>query len=616
VSQAISDLFSAARERGGIEFIYTLLRVEGMSLGVVDPFEVLRETLRSSTADDDYCLLATNEEPLKLLANLLRCAAGERFDPFIGEGPQTARVDALVASASHAGHEVLASDLRTAYAELKSCGGASESGAPSTEAADSLLQLLRDLLDVYDNERRSFINQPRLHKMPGFDVLELLVDDDVGLFGFRIHFSNSEHAEFRRTRTETLPLNLTLDDGVVLFVGNTDELASEWRVGDKPLYEMGLPGRYNRPGEWKPLVFPADWEPYMKKAREQSDRSEVQGALFYMFVTGHHAIEFVVRTNLELPHELVSFGAGRVELQRVALSEPSNELMYDGTIFGPSPNADAIEEALDGLQALLNRLAYAFDAAIDWVPKYDVVIRTRGRPAPTDGDLALLDRLLAVADAPGQAAINEAIDWYNRGRTATNEFVAFLCTYIAFERLATAIWQGDLAGPHSLRIPTRAQRRAETRDCIIALHDALYADDPARFVREAYFECVVGLTKQVRQVATSLFGADSRHVALLYEERDGYSLAKLRSDLAHGRISIGDRSARHVVRERLADIQEVARAFLLRAALGLEPAEELPSWSQNHQLSIAFVDPRSTLCTTSLEHLPASDWLIRPEWVV
>jgi hypothetical protein len=584
-------LFDSARNRGGTEFIYTLLRVEGMSYGIPDPLIAIRAAILAGTdlpQDADH-------EPLRLLENLLRCAAGE---PYRG----LARDDG-------------GAYRQTVAAKARSGGYVAIADAIDGEAGERD-QLARQILDSYDRERRRFLTARRIHKLPDFAVLEILVDDEVGLGGFRVHFSNGSFSEFRRTDVTTEPMNITFDPGggVVFFVGDTSGLVSEWRIDGRPLYEVGLEGRYNPVGEWRPLVYPAKWDEYAERARTASDRPEVQGALLYVFLTGHHAVEFAARTSVELPHELVSFGGGRLELHKVP-AEIGAELIYDGTVYLEVPDAEHVEAALRDVQALVNRIAFTFDASVAWVPKYTTVFAGGGHATPSDDDMYMLDRLLGAGGDPGRTLIDEAIDWYNRGRSATNEFVAFLCSYISFESSALALWRGDFEGAVFLDRPSRAERRKETARCIRDLHKLEYEEDPVAFVKHAYFECVESLKRRVARVAESVFGSDAPAVRLLFENREGYSLADVRSALAHGRLSLADPAARELVGARLAEIQDVAREFLLRIALNVGPTEQVPEWSRLHQLGVEMTDPRATMCTTSLDHLPQTGWRIQAGWI-
>ena len=589
MSEELKRLFDSARLTGGVEFIYTLTRVAGMSIGRPDPLLSARDAFDTKVPVS----VEARAELLKILANLLRCVRGLSYrEHYAGsEHEQTLR---LVANARESGYAAIADALEA--------GGVALDG------------LLGHLLGEYEHQRRSAKDANRLHKLGGFEVLELLVDDE-GLNGFRVHFSNDEHAEFKRTRDSTLPLNLMFDEeGELIFnVGDLSALTAEWRVDGRPLYEVGLDGRYNAPGTWKPLVYPGAWDRYSKLATEASERPEVQGALLYCFLTGHRAIEFAVRTSVELPHDVTSFGQGRVELTKLP-PVAGGQMLYDGTVRIASLEADAFEEAFSFIHALMNRIAFAFDAAVNWVPKYSTHHNGRARATPSEDDLQLLDHLLTAGDA-GRGVIDQAIDWYNRGRSSSNEFVAFLCAYIAFESTAVAVWGGDIAIPIALSRPAKAERKAEVARCIEALRDLEREGDPGQFIQHAYFECVVPLTRRVKDVASAVFGADSTAASLLFDKREGTSLASLRSSLAHGSLSLADPASRALVRERLPEIQDVVREFLLRVALKLSPDDDAPQWSRLHLFGVTMDDPRATLCTTSLDHLPQSYWWIRPEWV-
>ena len=88
IEHLISMLFREAQENGAFDYTLALLRVGGIESGK-DPLLTVRE----ETADDVaalatdelrawYCLLAQLEDPLSLIANLLRCSSKQTFTPF------------------------------------------------------------------------------------------------------------------------------------------------------------------------------------------------------------------------------------------------------------------------------------------------------------------------------------------------------------------------------------------------------------------------------------------------------------------------------------------------------------------------------------------------------
>jgi len=131
--------------------------------------------------------------------------------------------------------------------------------------------------------------------------LKLLTDKDNRLYGFKLHFSNGSKARFIRYSNRTEAVNILFEKNRVNFnVGLIDDLKHEWRVGDKRLYELGLPGKYNEDGEWKPIVYPGNCEHLQNEAQEAISDERIQGVLFYMFCTGHKVIEFAIKTHIKL----------------------------------------------------------------------------------------------------------------------------------------------------------------------------------------------------------------------------------------------------------------------------------------------------------------------------
>ena len=131
------------------------------------------------------------------------------------------------------------------------------------EVFDNACLFINELIGTYFWERLKFRDRKKLHKLPGFEVMELLTNSEVGLYGFHLYFSNGSYASFIRKENSIECPNLSPNrDGTVNYsVGSLDELTHEWRIKDKRLYEVGLPGRYNKSGEWKPLVYPPPGKP-------------------------------------------------------------------------------------------------------------------------------------------------------------------------------------------------------------------------------------------------------------------------------------------------------------------------------------------------------------------
>ena len=309
--------FQSAKAKDPLEYVNTLVRVDGIK-EPPDPFDSLHEVLWNSSPPADgmrqqYRRLLDDEEVLRFLWNLFGCMGGDPYhvNPFVrGEYPQQRRLPMpafraeLLDRARRFGTEELASIVAAVFDE-----GATAPEAASEQVAASLERIrafLSTLLEAYRAERLRWRSEPRYVKLPGFEVLELLTNDALGLYGFRIHFSNGNRAEFRRDDGGVMAVNLMFGPPVTFNVGAFDDLRPEWRIGNKRLYEVGLPGRYNQLGEWKPIFYPGDFSRLEKEAAEATTDDDVRGALFYMLATGHRAIEFVVKANIDLPVEYIN----------------------------------------------------------------------------------------------------------------------------------------------------------------------------------------------------------------------------------------------------------------------------------------------------------------------
>lgn len=93
------DLFHRAQEKGGFDFVLTLLRFDGMSIGHWDPMVEAREALsdlsemiRQAAQDQDktkrvyrlgllvYCHATEMSAPYGILYNVLNCAQGKSYE--------------------------------------------------------------------------------------------------------------------------------------------------------------------------------------------------------------------------------------------------------------------------------------------------------------------------------------------------------------------------------------------------------------------------------------------------------------------------------------------------------------------------------------------------------
>jgi len=87
---------------------------------------------------------------------------------------------------------------------------------------------------IHKEYRLSFKTIKKIHKWPNYEVFELIVDDDEGLVGFKIHFSNDNFTHFERRKDKVFGQNYSVEEeGISLHQGCIDDLKKEWRMNGR-----------------------------------------------------------------------------------------------------------------------------------------------------------------------------------------------------------------------------------------------------------------------------------------------------------------------------------------------------------------------------------------------
>jgi len=289
-ARLLDSLFSAASSTDGFETICTLLRVGGLADANWDPFEESRVAFddynwilekahaeRGLTAARRvrllmYCQAVEMSAPQEILANLLRGIThkGYAIDPFgdlwrakkkgsffwippsakqkynrirelasaANQSDITAAVDALfderVRNAfSHSDYIITETQFR--FAE----GGRAQ-GIP-VERLDQLVDECFAFFGAFLNCHKRWLHHlakiKRFHRMPQYEVLELLSSEDEGLYGFHMHFSNGSRATYTRRKSGTDATNITFerDGGINFMVGLLTALEPVWKINGEPV---------------------------------------------------------------------------------------------------------------------------------------------------------------------------------------------------------------------------------------------------------------------------------------------------------------------------------------------------------------------------------------------
>jgi hypothetical protein len=294
--EPLVQLFREAFKAAPFDFVCTLLRVGGYEMADWDPFEESRNAL----ADYDWLLQqirARGEEAARrvslliychavemsavhdMLANLIRCKSGTGFryaplgglgrrrrkkprglDVFLDYVPPSAKQKfaKLTAMARAANCEPLSDAIgrvfndrvRNAFVHsdyvLTASGFRSREGHLAqemrVEELDAVIaegfRFYGTFLSLCEEWKLAVGKGRRFHKLPRYEVLELLSSEYDGLYGFSVHFSNGEKATWmRRRETGTVgSQNIMVDaEGVAFRVRDLDAPEPVWKIDGEPV---------------------------------------------------------------------------------------------------------------------------------------------------------------------------------------------------------------------------------------------------------------------------------------------------------------------------------------------------------------------------------------------
>ncbi len=596
----IDELFPKPSKQG-LQYIFTLLRVNGIEQYDIDPLFVFKSQVTGgqisrSTIENSkiFWSLVTN-------LSLIEGGYGYNVDVFWSAATSNYLKEA---------GKLVKIDFGTYLNNLFTDG--------QTEVTQDQVDFIKKFFDKYEDTLKSFKNDYPYFKLPNFEVLELLTERGK-LNGFRVHFSNGTHAKFCRTNHGTEAINIMFEhNGSVSFmVGDLGALKKQWKVGDKPLYEIGLPGRYNKLGEWMPLIYSGDSDELKKKALDEVEEERIQGILFYVYCTNHWVIEFVAKMSIELPKEYTRL-PGDIHLHRVKNEnkhEFINDYLYDGTLFLKDITVETIKNGLDSIQHAMDGIAFTFDNTVKWQVKYLIHDHQKGAALPTLKDLTVLRKVLKKTQELNNITIDTAISWYKLGQLTDNKLNAFLCFHIAIEGLAVKLANGELpqSAFYNLYQENNTARDTRIKQIFDEYYKNYYTTDLRKLINDSYFDCMGSITSNMKRAFSAVFGEKNSVIGEYFSGNK--SLNSIRGQLAHGEYSEWHYQEYIEVWEKLPRIQEISKAFITRIILQIPAGTKRPSWHRTQRLAVTMFNPKGTLVASKLDMFPNKDWKIKPEWV-
>ena len=600
----VSNLFEDFNKGIFLQYLFSLMRVGSIESYKEDPFFLVFKKL----IKNDRELNIDKEEVFwKFLLNIIFVARKGDYIPYIFTPNEN--------NFREASKEILKknpgkfSDLIDIYFP-KSWEKLSE------EQKERAVDFTKNIYIFYRKHLKKLSNYPRYIKLNSFDVVELIVNHRKRIVEcFKIHFSNGSHALFERTDTGTMAINLDLSsNGVGVMIGMISEQKDEWMVGDKHLYEIGLPFRYNKLGEWKPLIFPGKSDDLQERARNLSNEdNRVAGALFYIFCTGHRVIEFAAKSQLKLPEEIISFYTGLHIYQIESNNKDNNEAILDGWIELDSIEPEDILVAIDIIEKTFSSLSFAFNSVIEWTLKYNISVQTPGTVVLEKKDFNYFNKILRGLRNDEDHYIISSIDWFERGISSRNPFNRYICFYLAIETLAIKLATGEMEKSKSFGISKQVKNDKEFKECVTKLHELYFDEKPRQFVDKAYFECLGTISQSLKVSLGAVFGKDSDEYKEFFEKKP--TISDIRNRLIHEPYSRWSAEEQFGLNKKVALLSKITKDFILRVSFELDCDDDLPERSDSVHLGLYTDNPNTTLVASHLSLFPATDWKIKPSWI-
>jgi len=651
-SKIINSLFNTAGKKGLLDYLYLLLRVSGVAYKE-DDFIILEKKLASwdiATMDKkiliENCRIVTEDfVSFRFIMNLLRCSAGENYLPFpfetlnVGVYPDVKApgIDEVLRYMSEYCVRTSNDDLRDILEKilfgLKNVKSGKFVNRELRQSLEYYKRFFLEFVRIYGDVLKSFssfkYSPKRWFKIKPFTVAEILADDN-GLFGIKLYSSNGSMAFYERRPGSATGLNLGSEiNGVSLFVGDIGQLKHEYMVLDKPLYEIGLFGRYNNYGEWKPIEYEgssdlleARLKIFLEKEKEKSDFYDLYGVFQYIMATGYHAIEFIVKANIEFPYELNRFNVGpnHFEMSLVEFGDSTsnsfkNMFVYDCSILLSDISIDNVRFALESINTIFSRIAFQVDSWYQVINKYPGSSSQHGSISLNKDTINLINYFSRFS-SEDSSYFDLAIEWYVDGNNSENLFHRYLSYCISLESLAIPFTDGKLKVSKDFDISVVESTKAEKKLCVEDVRDR--EKSLLGFIEKSYLECLhPSLAKKIGCAIENVFGSGSLELKEFFkkvkynDERGSFTLYDIRSSLAHGDFSYNNRDDVNFVSKRTVDISILTKKFIM-ALLSKNSDKSINIKIGKNGRSVYFLtsDPRTTGITSSLNIIPNKNWKI------
>jgi inosine/xanthosine triphosphate pyrophosphatase family protein len=259
----------------------------------------------------------------------------------------------------------------------------------------------------------------------------------------------------------------------------------------------------------------------------------------------------------------------------------NNRYIYDGWIPIKEWSKEDVRKAIRNIDEALSIFCLSSRIFFEWEPKYPSLSGFPSIYHFENKEIAELEMLSKVIDSlkeEDRTALYRSIAWLSQSLCLKEPAARFLFLILAIESLARYIEDEAYEDSPFLILRekslTKKEKREKRENCINDILLEKLQDNKTEAIKKAYFDCVIGIKRQIKNHMDFVFSPDSGPADLLFEDRvDGCSLYDLRSIIAHGTIDALSEVQREQIERRISDAENIARKYILivlKKSIGFE----------------------------------------------
>jgi hypothetical protein len=258
-----------------------------------------------------------------------------------------------------------------------------------------------------------------------------------------------------------------------------------------------------------------------------------------------------------------------LDVQKTMQMMNIGEYEYEGWIPITSWDGESIKKAIRTIDETMAGMGLLGISHFDWKPRYHSNEFPTTTPFTDSAQDKLQSLLNTIAKFPNkdQKAIHKSLGWFSNAYRQKDPVAKFLFFMVAIESMIKYIEEDAEEDSNLIKFRTYKQSKSEKRkEQIQCINEKIknLETNPVKIISESYFECVVGITKRLKNHFLNLYDENCETIKLLFEkDESGKSLYDVRSSIAHGNIDSISQVERELVDSKSWPLERVTRGYMI-----------------------------------------------------